>query len=605
MNMLEANVARIKAQNAELAAALNNMRGGVLSVTPARSGVPTAQREGRWVHSAYDPVREADTWATGHAKVCRSGETVILAGIGLLYHVEALRRVLSPDTEIALLVFDVNELRDALVARPLGSWCDQVQWLFGAPVELAEGLAKAGRPLRCLTYAPAAQAQVRSYDAFEAALRQNLAGRVGGQLTVAVVAPIYGGSLPIAGYVRRALEALGHRVVFIDHSLHAASYGAMGRLKDSRNRQLMQGRLAEVLSQWTLATLAESPPDLVLSLAQAPLTLPVLEHLRKKKFVTAMWFVENSRHLTYWQQLAPGYEFWFIIQRGSSLDAFKHAGARSVHYLPVAADPVVHRPVTLSDEERRTYGSDLSFVGAGYANRRHLFPQLLRQPWTFKIWGNEWDGADEVRPALQLQGARIDTETCVKVFNASTINLNLHSALGSGVDPEADFVNPRTFELAACGAFQLLDHRSLLRELFEEHEIVSFASFDEVPRLVSAWLGDASARRAMATAARDRVLRAHTYEHRMKDLLATIGLAYPDRLGAVLRGDRQRETLLARCRDDRPLASLLNSFPNGQRVELKDVAATIRARGPSVLLSKEELMILMLDEYRSETRDLL
>ena len=40
----------------------------------------------------------------------------------------------------------------------------------------------------------------------------------------------------------------------------------------------------------------------------------------------------------------------------------------------------------------------------------------------------------------------------------ATINLNLHSAMqGRGVNREGDFVNPRTFEVAATGAFQVVD----------------------------------------------------------------------------------------------------------------------------------------------------
>ncbi|MCE7975978.1 MAG: hypothetical protein DYH03_02150 [Nitrospira sp. NTP1] len=379
----------------------------------------------------------------------------------------------------------------------------------------------------------------------------------------------------------------------------------MGTLKDQRNRQMMQGRMAEVLSQWTLATLAESPPDLVLSMAQAPMTLPVLEHLRKKKFLTAMWFVENYRHLTYWQQLASGYEFWFVFQQGACLDAFRQAGARQVSYLPMAADPDLHCPMSITDEDRHRFGSDVSFVGAGYANRRRLFPSLLRQPWSFKLWGNEWDGADELRSVLQLNGARIDTATCMKVFNATTINVNLHSTTGVGLDPQADFVNPRTFELAACGAFQLVDHRSELHRFFTEQEMVSFKDFGDVPGLVHRWLNDSAARQAMADAARARVLSEHTYVHRMRELLGHIGLSQPDRVGSVLRGERQQESLLNCCTDDRPLEALLRDCPSGQRIELKDVAARIRSKGSTATLKREELMVLMLDEYRSETRDLL
>ena len=605
MNIFHDNLNRLASRDQDLATTVKSAAGGVLTIEPSKSGSPSARRSGRWIHSAYDPIREAQTWADTHAAACQPGETVVVAGVGLLHHVEALRSKLAPDVAVAVLIPNLDEFHDALAGRSLEAWSESILWLPGSPTEIAERLSKAGRPIRCLAYSPATLWDADFHRAFEEALRRRISRQAGGQLTIALVGPIYGGSLPIAGYVKRALETLGHKVQWVDHSVHASSYEVMGTLKDARNRQLMQGRMADVLSQWTLATLAESPPDLVLSLAQAPLTLQVLEHLRKKKFLTAMWFVENYRHLTYWQQLAPGYEFWFVFQQGACLDAFRQAGARQVSYLPMAADPELHCPLTLSDEDRHTFGSDVSFVGAGYANRRRLFPALLRQPWSFKLWGNEWDGADDLRAVLQLDGSRIDTATCMKVFNATAINLNLHSTTSAGLDPQADFVNPRTFELAACGAFQLVDHRSQLPQFFTEQEMVSFKDFGDVPGFVQRWLADPSARRAMANAARARVLSEHTYVHRMQDLLGQIGLSQPDRIGSVLRGDRQRDSLLARCAEDRPLEALLRDCPNGQRIELKDVAARIRSKGPTATLKREELMVLMLDEYRSETRDLL
>ena len=49
--------------------------------------------------------------------------------------------------------------------------------------------------------------------------------------------------------------------------------------------------------------------------------------------------------------------------------------------------------------------------------------------------------------------ARLDLEA-VKIFNASRINLNLHSSpYHLGINPEGDYVNPRTFDLAAAGPF--------------------------------------------------------------------------------------------------------------------------------------------------------
>jgi spore maturation protein CgeB len=354
-----------------------------------------------------------------------------------------------------------------------------------------------------------------------------------------------------------------------------------------------------------LAQLAEDPPDLVLALAQAPFTSAVLDHLRRKKFLCAMWFVENYRHLTYWQQLAASYDYWFVIQQGPCHEALKHAGARDVMYLPMAADPLIHRPIDLSAGERTEFGSDLSFVGAGYANRRTLLPRLISSKWTFKLWGNEWEGAAGLKSVLQRGGSRIDTDTCMKVFNASHINLNLHSWSGSTLDPDGDFVNPRTFELAACGAFQLVDHRTLLPDLFSGEEVASFKTFDRLPELIGRWLGDPDARTAAALAARRRVLAGHTYVHRMKEMLAHLGMSRPDRVGPILNGERQAGPLADRCEDIPALQSLMREFGTTQRVELREIAARIRSKPPNSALAREELLVLMLDEYRSEMRDIL
>lgn len=604
MNSFETNVSRLAQSDPALAAALRQSGGGTLEIVPARTGIPSARAHGRWIHSAYDPIKEAQAWAEG--QTYQDGETIVVLGVGLLYHVEALCARLPRTASVVLVVPDLSVLADAAAARTWGDWIARVSWAWGLTEAITEQIADAGHPLRLVTYASAAALHVADHRAVETALQRRAAAQAGGQLRIAVVGPIYGGSLPIARYAVSALESLGHDVRWLDHSVHATSYHQLELLKNSQHRLALQSKYAEMLSRVTMAQLAEDPPDLVLSLAQAPLILPMLEQLRRKRFLTAMWFVENYRHLTYWQQLAAGYDFWFVIQQEPCIAALKQAGAKDVRYLPMAADPSVHRPLELTQAEREEYGSDVSFVGAGYANRRAIFPRLLGHDWTFKLWGNEWDGATDLASVLQRHGARIDTGTCQKVFNASTVNLNLHSWAGTGLDPDGDFVNPRTFELAACGAFQLTDRRALLPDVLAADEVATVSSPDELPGAITRWLREPEQRLAMAAHARQRVLAEHTYAHRMRDLLSQIGVSSPDRIGSILRGARQSEALAAAATDSFPsLASTLRTFAPTQRVELKQIAAQIRSRGSTGALSREDLMVLMLDEYRSEAKDLV
>lgn len=604
MNSFESNVSRLAQRNPMLAAALRQSGGGRLEIVTARTGLPSARANGRWIHSAYDPIKEAQAWADSQSH--QDGETIVLLGLGLLYHVEALCARLPRTAPVVLVVPDLSLLVDAAAARTWGDWVDRVTWAWGTTEAITERIASGSHPFRLVTYVPAASLHEDSHRAIETALQRQVAAKAGGQLRIAVVGPIYGGSLPITGYAVSALESLGHHVRWLDPSVHATSYHQLELLKNPQHRLALQSKYAEMLSRVTMAQLAEDPPDLVLSLAQAPLILPMLEHLRRKRFLTAMWFVENYRHLTYWQQLAAGYDFWFVIQQKPCIAALRQAGAKDVRYLPMAADPSVHRPMELTRAEREEYGADVSFVGAGYANRRAIFPRLLNQEWSFKLWGNEWDGATDLTSALQRNGARIDTETCRRVFNASAVNLNLHSWAGAGFDPDGDFVNPRTFELAACGAFQLTDRRSLMPDLLTTSEVATLSSPDQLPGEITRWLHEPEQRLAMAGNARQRVLAEHTYVHRMRDLLSQIGVANPDRIGAILRGARQAEALASTAADSFPtIAATLRAFPPTQRVELKQLAAQIRSRGPMGTLSREDLMVLMLDEYRSETKDLV
>jgi len=605
MSLLEDNIRMIQSQDPALALRLKSVSGKLLNIMPARNSMPTARVGERWIHSAYDPQREAETWAGEAIKEHRAGEAVLLFGVGLLYHVEAISSILTKETTVYVAVPDLREMVDALSVRSLKGWGERVQWLSGEMNTMANRLAAVEQPIRMMAYDPAAALHESSYRALRTILREQVAQKNGGRLRMTVIGPMYGGSLPIARYVVHALEALGHVVSWIDHSVFYSGYQSLGTLRDPRLRQTVQGRFSDVLGVASLAHLAEDLPDVVLALSQAPLSMAVLEQLRRKHVLTAMWFVENFRHFTYWQQLAAGYDCWFVMQQQPCFDAFKQAGARHVTYLPLAADPTIHKPMLLSNEERAEFEADVSFVGAGYFNRRQLFPSLMTPEWSFKIWGNEWENAGSLDAALQRDGARIDTETSVKVFNATDVNVNLHSYTNEGFDPEGDGVNPRTFELAACGAFQLVDDRTLLPELLSPSMLGVIDQADALAPAVRRFLHEPEARRSMADQSRTHVLAHHTYRHRMATLLGELGVQYPDRIGSVLRGDRQAESLLTRTNDCPALTPFLRSFPQKDRVELEDVAATIRHKGPTAVLTRDELLILMMDEYRQEKRDFL
>ena len=603
MNIFQQNLSILRLRDPIISERIKEQNGGTLTIQHAKNGMPTAQFQNHWVHSAYDPWREAEVWAENALQDHQAGEVLLIIGVGLLYHVEALIQKVTNDTPIVVLVPNLSELVDALTVRSLTGWGEQIHWLWGNVEDLAEKVSKSYPRIRFVHHAPSAGHHEHYVQDFQRALRSRVSHKRGGRLHITVVGPIYGGSLSVARHVVPALEKLGHRVTWLDQSIHHPGFKSLDNLRDPQLRMTMQSRFGETLGIVSLAHIADDPPDLVLAMAQAPLSMPVLEQLRKKKVLTAMWFVENFRHLTYWQQVASGYDFWFVMQQQACIDALSRAGAKQVTYLPLAANPEVHRPIECREEEREEFEADVSFLGAGYPNRRQLLPNLLNHGWSFKLWGNEWGNPGVLGTALQRDGARIDSETSVKIFNLTKVNINLHSFTGTGFDPDGDGINPRTFELAACGAFQVIDTRTLLSQHFDDSMLAILQNPEDLVPVVQRYVHDSGARQAMAEASRHHVLAHHTYVHRMEMLLATVGLHKPDRIGEVLRGDRSTGSLITKSAAMPELIPMIESLPASTRVELKDVAGSIRAKGPTAVLSRDELLILMMDEYRQETRD--
>ena len=205
-------------------------------------------------------------------------------------------------------------------------------------------------------------------------------------LRILLVLPMYGGSLPVGRYCREALRELGHTVETFEAPEFHPAFTALKGLRVTTDRlEYLENSFLQVVSQAILAKAETFEPDLVLALAQAPLGRQALKRLRRDNVATAMWFVEDFRLFTYWRAFAPHYDFFAVIQKEPFLDQLREMGVENPLYLPLAALPSFHEPLTLSPVEQRKYGSDISFVGAGYPNRRVAFRRLMGLD--FKIWG--------------------------------------------------------------------------------------------------------------------------------------------------------------------------------------------------------------------------
>lgn len=408
-------------------------------------------------------------------------------------------------------------------------------------------------------------------------------------LRILVVLPLYGGSLPIGRYCAKALSGMGHAVrIFDAPAFHSAFTGLKNLELPPSALGPLENSFLQVLNQAIWAQVEHFEPAFVLALAQAPLNRLTLQKLRKAGVRTAMWFVEDWQIFDYWQTYAPLYDVFAVIQKDPFQEKLAAAGQPHAPYLPLAALPEFHRPLALSAEEEREYGADIGFLGAGYPNRRLAFRPLAGR--NFKIWGSDWEGESVLAPCIQRQGQRIGEEESVKIYNASRINLNLHSSLKTEtLVSHGDFVNPRTFELASMGAFQLVDRRRLLPELFAEDELACFDSEAELYEKIDYFLSHPDERARFCRRARERVLAEHTYAQRMRRLLDYVAEQF-----GPWKAEAEQAAIAP------PLLELLQRLELGPGASFENVVHTLRRQ--SGALNDVETAILFLDEWRRQYR---
>jgi len=138
----------------------------------------------------------------------------------------------------------------------------------------------------------------------------------------------------------------------------------------------------------------------------------------------------------------------------------------------------------------------------------------------FQIFGEEW--YKYPNPAVTIGDRRIPEKEAREIYQRTLINLNLHSH-SEPCWPSGDFVNPRTFELAGLGAFQLTEMRKLLTQHFDPaNEVVALSNREDMERAIDYFLEHEAEREAFARRAQRRVLKEHTYKHRTEEILSLL-----------------------------------------------------------------------------------
>lgn len=278
-----------------------------------------------------------------------------------------------------------------------------------------------------------------------------------------------------------------------------------------------------------IALAKEYKPQVVFALDGVQMFTPErLEALRELGIRTAAWFVDDPYYTDMTSQMAFHYDIVFTIEL-SCYELYRNMGHQGVHYMPLGVQPQLFQPVQVSLH----YESDICFVGTAFWNRVQFLDEALPhlQGRKIRIIGLWWERMRHYRKLRSViwQNQWLLPEETAKYYNGAKIVVNLHRSSDDMTYNRnshripALSINPRTFEIAACGAFQLSDIRADMARFYEPgREIETFSSVSEFVHKANDYLVNREARERVALSGLKRTMEEHTFRRRIADMLRII-----------------------------------------------------------------------------------
>lgn len=236
---------------------------------------------------------------------------------------------------------------------------------------------------------------------------------------------------------------------------------------------------------------------------------------RKLDIPVAAYFTE-SPYFQIEHEMAPIYDVIFTNER-RAVEYFQHP---NVHYLPHAYNPFVHQPGPVKPDKT----SDVFYVGTGFPERRKLMDGVDWEGINFVRKGFLWRDGDT--PDNVTEAEIVPNEESAAWYRSTKVALNHHRTTttfheGTHIPPGvAESVNPRTYELAACRAFQLCDDsRRELFDLFGDASVTYKAGDSgDLEHQIRYWLKHDS-RRGETAQAQHEAIKPHSWVNRAADVL--------------------------------------------------------------------------------------
>ncbi|MFM8269626.1 MAG: glycosyltransferase [Pseudomonadota bacterium] len=326
-----------------------------------------------------------------------------------------------------------------------------------------------------------------------------------------------------ASYYADAAEKLGHLVFRFDpHLFECNSLLERVRVKLTKTplkRNIFSAQEA-VIRQCQSQNI-----DVILNLAENFLSVDFLETIKGLPHAPKIIYHSHDNNFSsgilkpndFFESLSL-YDCVFTT-KSQNLQRYKMLGQQLSFFIPSAFEPRVHRPIPSSESKLGAKHFAISFVGT-YDHSRDKFLKALDWEQLY-VWGDRWKRYGNYRKyRTHIIPHAIYYPDFADILSHSKVTLGLLR------EEAQDKHTQRTFEIPACGAFQIAPRNDEILSFFEEdEEIVCFETVDELKEKVSFYLKNETERNRIAKKGYQRVLKSgHTYMDRIKTMLEKLSL---------------------------------------------------------------------------------
>jgi len=210
----------------------------------------------------------------------------------------------------------------------------------------------------------------------------------------------------------------------------------------------------------------------------------------------------------------------FFVFDSFYIDEIKRQGLKEVNYLPLATNPRRFKEISLPKKDRKHYAYDICFVGAPYPNREEIFESLCE--YNLGVFGDYWTKyfIQKGRKTPSYFKGKATGEIVNKIYLCSKIVLNINDS------QSMKGLNTRTFDIPACGAFEIIDYKESVEKHFEiDREMVTFSNVSELKNKIDFYLNNDALRKEISMRGKLRVLNEHTWVHRANEIITALGMS--------------------------------------------------------------------------------